>query len=255
VKDARFPEEDRAEIYWKLFQIWSEHKTGSANESGWNVLLALAQENLSHSGKNQERIAEAIQNWWHARRASALVSFVIEALDLLCRYVSDNTVLGALWKEIAPFIREDPAGYSPGEKSIMRRIGKRIGFDEESVRGSLGIAETKDNEAEDVLVHAKISKVAIVSLRERKARYAAEDIQKRSRASVTVVSAAVAGAETNKAKTADVILFVSTANKHAVYRAFDDVRDRLAYPIGDGKESIILALERWIIKQRQPAKG
>jgi hypothetical protein len=43
---------------------------------------------------------------------------------------------------------------------------------------------------------------------------------------------------------------VWAATKHAVYRAFDDVRDRIEYVQGTGASSIVLALERWIQRVR-----
>ena len=60
-----------------------------------------------------------------------------------------------------------------------------------------------------------------------------------------------AGAATGSAKTADVVLFVWASTTHAVYRAFDNVREKLAYVEGKGAVSIVLTLERWAMKQQE----
>ena len=48
-----------------------------------------------------------------------------------------------------------------------------------------------------------------------------------------------------------VLLFVWANTTHAVYRAFDNVREKLAYVEGKGAVSIVLTLERWAMKQRE----
>ena len=73
-------------------------------------------------------------------------------------------------------------------------------------------------------------------------------INERTKAQVVLVAERDAGSQTKSAKTADVILFVWSASKHAVYRAFGDVRDKLTYVQGVGASSIVLALERWATK-------
>ena len=45
------------------------------------------------------------------------------------------------------------------------------------------------------------------------------------------------------------LLFVWSAVKHAVYRAFDNIdKEKIAYVSGTGSASIVRALERWIVK-------
>ena len=98
--------------------------------------------------------------------------------------------------------------------------------------------------AGDPLLACSFKKIAIVSLHERAAREAASQIEQRTQANVVVVTEHAAGEGTTSAATADVILFVWGASKHAVYRAFDKVRDRLEYVQGTGSASIVRALER-----------
>jgi hypothetical protein len=90
-----------------------------------------------------------------------------------------------------------------------------------------------------------------VSLREEAANIAAKLIRERTKAEVLVVTETVAGASTSNATTADVILFVWASSTHAVYRAFDGVREKVAYVQGTGAPGIVLALERWVIRQRE----
>ncbi|MCL6250825.1 hypothetical protein M3P36_07175 [Altererythrobacter sp. KTW20L] len=96
----------------------------------------------------------------------------------------------------------------------------------------------------DPLLSSGFNKIAIVSLHERAAREAAAQIEKLTLANVIVVTDHAAGEGTASAASADVILFVWGATKHAAYRAFDKVRDRLEYVQGTGSASIVRALER-----------
>jgi hypothetical protein len=94
-----------------------------------------------------------------------------------------------------------------------------------------------------------LRKIAIVSLHERAAAEARALLEERTGATVFVVDEAVAGPATKSAQSADVVLFVWAAAKHAVFRAFDAVRDRLVYVQGSGAGSIVLALERWAVRR------
>ena len=77
-------------------------------------------------------------------------------------------------------------------------------------------------------------------------------ISDRCGAEVVVVTDKVAGAATNNAASADVVLFVWSATSHAVFRAFDGMdRGRIAYVQGTGSSSIVLALERWCSSQNR----
>ena len=100
------------------------------------------------------------------------------------------------------------------------------------------------DEEGDVLTQCDFSKVSIVTLNERTARIAKREIETRTRAKVIIVSDLSAGEGTDSALLSDVVLFVSGAVKHAVYRAFDGRRDILEYVQGKGSSSIVRALER-----------
>src|SRR5262249_16952565 len=138
---------------------------------------------------------------------------------------------------------------SPGECQLWRIIGSRIGLDENTIDEFLGAKSAAEDEAPDPLLEADLKKVAIVSLREEAARTAADLIEQRTKARVLVITETHAGIQTENAKTADVILFVWASSTHAVYRAFDSVREKLHYVQGKGATSIVLALERWAMKK------
>lgn len=133
--------------------------------------------------------------------------------------------------------------------NLWVRLGSRLGLETAISRDALGIdAGVPTDEAVDPLEDAGFRKIAIVSLHEKAAREAANEIEERTGASVLVVSDYAAGDATQSAASADVILFVWGAAKHAVYRAFDKVRDRLEYVQGTGSGSIVRALERRVAR-------
>jgi hypothetical protein len=137
---------------------------------------------------------------------------------------------------------------SPGEKKLWRTIGGRIGLDATTIDQFLASSLDEESSEPDPLDSLKIKKVAIVSLRQEPARLAAEIIRERTGAEVVLVSETHAGTASSNAATADVILFVWASTTHAVYRAFDKVREKLAYVEGKGALSIVLTLERWAMK-------
>jgi hypothetical protein len=115
----------------------------------------------------------------------------------------------------------------------------------------LPFEQPSDTELPDLLKEAELSKIAIISRQEKQAEEAARQIALRCKAKIVIAKGNVAGAETDNAKTADIILLVASTISHAVYRAFDDVRDRIAYVQGTGSASIVLALERALHKRKQ----
>jgi len=249
VRQELFPEDRYADVYRGLFHIWAAHKTGSVRMPDGQLLLVLGHAVLSYRGDEKGEIAGAIRRWWQARRVRALAPFLIEALELLVNYTRDMSLCENLWIELADLVRLDPNAYSPGEKSLLRQMGKGLDLDEKTIEEFLAARTAQDaEEGADILAGARLKKVAIVSLHEKAASLAAKMISERTKAPVVLVAEKDAGAQTKSAKTADVILFVWSASKHAVYRAFDDVRDKLTYVQGVGASSILLALERWVMK-------
>ena len=249
LNDAEFPRSSLTGIYRQLFQLWAQHRRGGASQQDANLLLALAEAVLQLDSTSEKEVTENIRGWWEARRVRAMLPFLLSALDLLSELTSGRGVCENLWIDGAEFIRIDPQALSPGEGILWRNVGSRIGLDTTTIEEFLGLHAEADVGAVDVLAQVKLKNVAIVSLREEPARIAAEIIRQRTGAQVVVVTETHAGTATANAKTADVVLFVWASTTHAVYRAFDNVREKLAYVEGKGAVSIVLTLERWAMKQ------
>jgi hypothetical protein len=249
--DPEFPRPYLSSVYRQLLQLWSGQKRGSASPPDANLALTLAEAVLQLDITSEHEVAEVIRDWWAARRAPVMLPFVLSGLDILSELTSERVVTESLWVDGASLIRLDPLAFSIGERQLWRVIGNRIGLDKNTIDDFLGIESAVENEELDPLAEAELKKVAIVSLREETAVAAAALIRQRSNAQVLVVSETHAGAQTASAKTADVILFVWASSTHTVYRAFDGVREKLSYVQGKGAASIVLALERWVIKQRE----
>jgi hypothetical protein len=251
LNDPEFPRSSLTGIYRQLFQLWAQHRRGGASQQDANLLLALAEPVLQLDSSSEKEVAESIRGWWEARRVRAMLPFLLSALDLLSELTSDRGVCESLWIDGAEFIRIDPQALSPGERVLWRNVGRRIGLDVVTIEEFLGLHGEADTGVVDVLAQVKLKKVAIVSLREEPARIAAEIIRQRTGAQVAVVTETHAGAATGNAQTADVVLFVWASTTHAVYRAFDNIREKLAYVEGKGAVSIVLTLERWAMKQQE----
>jgi hypothetical protein len=207
------------------------------------LLLTMADAMLRLDGKLEASVAATIIRWWEARPVRSRLNWLSEALELLTEHSISQDYL-ALWYDSAALIKIDHEKLSSSDRTLWRRLGRRLGLNSESVDDALGgpWAETADEK--DALRTCGFTKIAIVSLHERAARDAAAQIAKRTDANIVVVTDHAAGEGTASAVTADVILFVWGATKHAVYRAFDKVRDRLEYVQGTGSASIVRALER-----------
>jgi hypothetical protein len=251
LNESQFPRSSFAGIYLQLFQLWAQQRRGSASQQDANLLLALAEVVLQLDTSSEKALTESIRGWWEARRVRAMLPFLLSALDLLSELTSDRGVCESLWIDGAAMVRVDPQALTPGERMLWRNVGSRIGLDKATIEEFLGLQVEADVGIVDLLAEANLKKVAIVSLREEPARIAAEIIRQRTGGQVVVVTETHAGASTDNAKTADVILFVWASTTHAVYRAFDTVREKLAHVEGKGAVSIVLSLERWAMKQQE----
>ena len=248
VSESGFPRRSLLPLYEELLRTWAEQRSESAFVPDGQLLLVLASEVLQHSSGSEDEVVETLRRWWEVRRVRARLPFLLESLDLLTEYTAARDAAESLWIDGADFVRRDPTALSRGERLLWRHIGRRIGLEEATLDEFLGTTAAEAEEEADPVAEADLQKIAIVSLQERAARQAAEWIRERTAAEVLTVVEHAAGAATESARSADVVLFVWAANKHAVYRAFDDVRDRLAYVQGTGPSSIVLALERWVVE-------
>lgn len=249
--DPEFPRSSFTGVYRQLFQLWAQHKRGGASQQDANLLLVLGEAVLQLDSSSEKEVAESIRGWWEARRVRAMLPFLLSGVDLLSELTVDRSVCETLWIDGAEFIRIDSQSLSPGERNLWRNVGSRIGLDPATIEEFLGLPAEEDEDAPDLLSQINLKKIAIVSLREEPARIAAEIIRQRTGADVVVVTETHPGTAAGSAKTADVILFVWASATHAVYRAFDNMRDKLAYVDGKGAVSIVLTLERWALKKSE----
>lgn len=248
VCEPSFPQKARLPLYDTILEIWSDSRPNSNDPGDGQLMLMISDAILRHDGRRETAIAERIRRWWKARPVRARLTWLAEALELLTEQSTCSEYLG-LWYDAAAIIKADASLLGLSDGRLWVRLGCRLGLEATVVREALGISDSalKGDDA-DPLGDAAFKKIAIVSLHEKAAREAALEIEDRTGANVVVVSDYAAGDNTQSAATADVILFVWGAAKHAVYRAFDKVRDRLEYVQGTGSGSIVRALERRVAR-------
>jgi hypothetical protein len=243
VCEERFPRRERLTLYQAILDIWSSNRAMSTDPIDGQLLLTMADAMLRLDGRLEAPVSTAIARWWEARPVRSRLAWLGEALELLTEQSVAQDCL-ALWYAGAALIKVDHEGFTLADRHLWRRVGRRLGLDGGTTDVALGEGWQDLEAIADPLLSSGYKKIAIVSLHERAAREAASQIEERTHADVIVVTDQAAGEGTASAATADVILFVWGATKHAVYRAFDKVRDRLEYVQGTGSASIVRALER-----------
>jgi hypothetical protein len=207
------------------------------------MLLTMVEALLRLDGGLETSLARIIARWWADRPIRSRLEWLGEALELLTDQSISQDYL-SLWFEGAALIKVDSTNLTFADRYLWQRLGRRLGLDATATAEALGGTDNASTSATDTIAGAHYKKIAIVTLNERAAREAALQIEARTDATVIIVTDHAAGEGTASAATADVILFVWGATKHAVYRAFDKVRDRLEYVQGTGSASIVRALER-----------
>lgn len=243
VCEDMFPRRSRLPLYQSILDVWSESRSMSTAPIDGQMLFTLGDALLRLDGSYEKSVASALGGWWQVRPVRSRLTWLSEALDLLTDQSVAQDYL-SLWYSGATLIKADRADLPAGDLRLWHRLGCRLGLEKTVVDTALGGIEDLLKPSADPLLSAGLKKIAIVSLHERPALAAAAQIRSRTDANVIVVGDHAAGEGTASAATADVILFVWGATKHAVYRAFDKVRDRLEYVQGTGAESIVRALER-----------
>jgi hypothetical protein len=246
VRESDFPRAAFGELYLALLRLWSALYAGtSSGQEHGHVLLELASAALQLN-RAPEEVLNAIEQWWQARPARSQLPFVLDAIELLEREFPKPEASANLWLAAADLILRAPDALTPSEKSLWRRVGKRLAFDDATI--DRYVPPDTELDQIDPLAEAKLRHIAIVCMREAQARDAAAQIQERTGAEISVVIGKTAGAETDHARSADVVLFVWMATSHAVFRAFDRFdRRRFCYVQGTGASSIVRALERWTL--------
>lgn len=243
VTESGFPRHSLVPIYNNLFRLWGAIKCGSSHLPDSQVLLYLADGILSFDRDMESEIVGQFETWWNKSPVKALLPFLLGAIDLLSTKGTEEQC-GNFWITGVTYLQNNPRYLTAGERKRWRQIGLQI-FDSDTIEEYLPIPPEVTEE--DPVQTAQLNKVAIVSMRETQAKIAADMIRERSNAEVVVVTKKAAGAQTDSAVTADVVLFVWKETSHAVFRAFDNMnKNKLSYVQGTGANSILLALERWI---------
>jgi hypothetical protein len=249
IGDLEYPRCEIVDGYLTLLDLWVTSRAGRAIPGEANVVLSLAASVIQCSASAEWVVVEHLRMWWTSKSVKATLPYLLAALELLAEFSSAHGTAQGLWIDGASFIKDHSILLTSTERELWKSIGLHLGFDQGTVAEYLDFQGTplQGEDSIDIFATSNLKKVAIVSLHEKSAKAAADLIRQRSGAEVIIVSDHVAGAATQSAQSADVVLVVWAATKHSVYRAFDKVRDKLAYVQGTGPSSILLALERWLV--------
>jgi hypothetical protein len=249
IGDLEYPRCEIVEGYLTLLDLWVTSRAGRSIAGESNVVLSLAASVLQCSATSELVVIEHLRMWWTCKPVKATLPYLLAALELLADFSSAHGTAQGLWIDGASFIKDHNILLTSTERALWKSIGLNLGFDQGTVAEYLTVHDTasQSQDPSDIFATSDLKKVAIISLHEKSAKAAAELIRERFGAEVIIVSDHVAGAATQSAQSADVVLVVWAATKHSVYRAFDKVRDKLAYVQGTGPSSILLALERWLM--------
>jgi len=251
VGETDFPRYPLGAAYLSLLQLWTQERATHLQPADTSVAVYLAGGTLQCVPDADTQVANILRQWWESRQVRARLPFLLEALDLLAQYARQFGIAQGLWIEGVSFVRAQAVELTRAERQLWRSLGRRLGFDNDTLAEYLPEpAVATEQDSDDVLSVAGLHKIAIISLHEKAAQAAAILLRERTQADVFVVAELAAGPGTKNARTADVVLLVWAATKHAVYRAFDDMRDKIAYVQGTGAGSIVLALERWVASSR-----
>lgn len=251
INSRSFPRREHAPMYDALIGTWVAVRGDSSLDQDGQLLLGLLGAAIQCSTSSVPDCELAIRSWWGKRRVISRLGWLVVALETLIENHSDPTRLQDIWSDGAEVIRKQSVPLSKAGRRLWMQLGRSVGFNEESVRSFISpLTEAEELLETDSLSDLGLKRIAIVSLQERAARKAAEELKIRTGAEILVVTSLAADDLARSAVSADLILFVWASCTHAVYRAFDHVRGKLQYVQGTGPSSIVLAAERWAI-QRQ----
>jgi hypothetical protein len=249
-----FPRITHLGIYLALLDGLVSLRGAAANDADSQLVLGLVAAAANLDAGACPRCAQIVSDWWQRRPIVQRLDWLAGALDTLAQLCSDTALLVSLYADALTLAARKGLVLTKAEASIWRNIGQTLELSSADVIHYLQPLLPPDASAQqDPLAQFALRQIAIVSLREASAQEAAQQLEARTGAKVSVVSAFVAGAETRHALTADLILYVWAATSHATYRAFDGWRDKLEYVQGTGASSIVLAAERWALRQSQHA--
>jgi hypothetical protein len=246
VSEPGFPRPELELLYLQLMRLWVQERKGSTHTPDSHLLLTLATAVLTFTAEHEREAGDLLAEWWQARPVPHALPFLLEVVDVLTSTSASDEQAQYLWLEGVRLVARYSDRLTPSEYLLWRRQGQQLGFDRTTIDKSIPpLPARRVAEEIDPLQRLGVSKIAIVSLHHRAAEQAQALLSERTSAKVVIVGETTAGVATKSAQSADVILFVWAASKHAVFRAFDAVRERVVYVQGTGAGSIVLALERW----------
>ena len=233
-------------LFISLLDIWANQKSLLNDDKSCNFLMYLANGTLEIDPTQLNLVHSILVKWWEKMPIRARIPWLIEAIEILSNQTSDQRVID-LWYKGAALIQTDPTILTRTDKEMMINLSGRFGIERGHAKGALGLtSQTTTGEQIDPLGQTALSQIAIVSLHERSANVAAEIIRNRTGCEVLVVTSHENDYQTKAASEKDLILFVWSATKHSVYRAFDTVREKLCYVQGSGAASIVRSLEQHV---------
>jgi hypothetical protein len=240
-----FPSSKHLDLYLSLAEGLVFLRGSSAGEEDAHLLHGLLAAIANLSGPATLQCAELLRSWWKVRPVLPRVGWLLAVLESLSPMHPDPGSMLDLWSEAVALAARKSLVLTPSQWRTWQRVGSLLELDGDTIYSELSKLRPVDQAAEsDALAAVKWQRIAIVSLQESAAREAAKELRARTGANVVVVRSLVQDGLTKAAEAADVILLVWAACSHAVYRAFDEHRDRLAYVQGTGTSSILNAAER-----------
>lgn len=245
LNSSEFPRRQHAVLYGSLVAAWAIARANSNAEHDGRLLLGLVGAAIESNIDSLASCEEAVRGWWNKSKSLRRLSWLLGVLETLVQDHPAPVRLQDLWINGADWLSRNQVSLSNTERSLWRRLGRNVGLEDEFIIQFIGEPRVEEKSAIDELSGLQLRKLAIVSLHERAAKAAAEELHKRTGANVVIVTSTSANELTRTAESADLILFVWAACTHAVYRAFDHVRDKLQYVQGTGPSSIVLAAEQW----------
>jgi hypothetical protein len=246
-----FPNAAWSDLYLGMLLMWSYVKAGSTLPADCDLLLTLAIAVAQVSVREEGQVIDHLRRWWNVRPTRRMIRYGLQAVDLMLDNTANRTAAEDLWCSVAVVASQNRDGLTEGERSLLRYLGRRLQIDAGVIEGYVPIEMTKAEA--DPIRAAGWRRVAIIhSWVPDAAQRAAELLQTRTDAEVTVIGAEDAAGLTRRASNADVILYVWRRSSHAVFYGFDAaMRKKLAYVAGTTATSILMAAEDRAGKERE----
>lgn len=250
-----FPNLRHCDLYLSVAEALVYVRGESASEEDAHLLHGLLAAIANLSASALPRCTALLKTWWELRPIVPRLEWLLAVLDSLAPLHPEPGSLVGLWAQAVDLATRRQVELSPSQFRLWQRVAGMLELDAQAVGQDLAklrppAQSSRDEAPGDILATVPWKKIAIISLQESAAREAARELESRTQAEVAVVTSKVQDGIAKAAKTADVILMVWAASSHAVYRAFDECRSRVAYVQGTGTSSIVAAAERWAEKHR-----